>query len=125
MNKKLRIEIILIAIIIIVSFLVRKEYFPKPIFFLLTIPTSMYFFPIKFILSKDFKAISIFSDFIVSLSITMSFVSLYLDKDAMIFDVLHLVLLVINIILAVLVDKEKNKYAHILSLSLIALINAV
>lgn len=125
MNKKLRIEIILIAIIIIVSFLVRKEYFPKPIFFLLTIPTSMYFFPIKFILSKDFKAISIFSDFIVSLSITMSFVSLYLDKDAMIFDVLHLVLLVLNIILAVLVDKEKNKYAHILLLILIAMINAV
>lgn len=125
MNKKLKIEIIVIAIIIISSFLVRKEYFPKPIFFLLTIPASIYFFPIKFILSKDFKAISIFSDFIVSLSITMSFVSLYLDKDAMVFSVLLLVLLLLNIVLAVIVDKQKNKYAHILSISLIAVMNAV
>jgi hypothetical protein len=36
-----------------------------------------------------------------------------------------LVLLVLNIVLAVIVDKEKNKYSHILLLILIAMINAM
>ena len=116
---------ILLIIILALFFLMSKGFFPKILYFLITIPYALYFFPIRLFLDKEIKLINILSYFTIATTLSFSFINQYLDKDNIGIQIVLLSLLLINIFILFFDKKSsdyKNKDLHFILLVFIPLI---
>lgn len=102
-----------------------KGFFPKILYFLITIPYALYFFPIRLFLDKEIKLINILSYFTIATTLSFSFINQYLDKDNIGIQIVLLSLLFINIFI-LFFDKNssdfKDKDLHFILLFFLPLI---
>ncbi len=121
MKKSEKLELYLVSLPCALVFLSKFVHIPTLISFLILIPLATYFFPIKLFFEKSINPISFFSNFIVSSSLTLSFVSIFIDN---MFFGLKLFLLIILMLNSFLLYKynEINSYKRFLHLILLVLL---
>ena len=101
------IDLLLLIISIILIFISKKEYIPTFFTLIFLILSSLYFFPIKLLISSKDKYINV-STTIIGLILSLSAVQL--NKDL---DVLPLTLVIVNFIYLVFLAYLNNKtYSH-------------
>ncbi len=128
MKKNLKIEIIILIVLTILNFFLIKRELNSLVYLLLFIPASIYFFPIKPIVSykngeKDNLIYKFISCFIISLAIILSYINFLVGHKFIFIKITYLIELILNLFFIYYFIERKNKtyLLHFLILSLNAM----
>jgi hypothetical protein len=123
MLNKSKIEKIVLCTIMVMYFLLLKNYFSSLIYIIAILLASVYFFPIKVILnwSKEKSYLLIGSSFLISVVLVFSYLSYVIEELSQSFKIILLFLSLANIFcLYKLVQRnETEKFLHLILLFLL------